>query len=29
MTRDRVTPGGPAERAGIRAGDVILAVDDH
>jgi len=22
-----VTPGGPAERAGIRAGDVILAID--
>jgi hypothetical protein len=29
ITLDRVTPGGPAERAGIMAGDVILAVDDH
>ena len=29
ITLTRVTPGGPADRAGIRAGDVILAVDDH
>lgn len=29
ITLDRVTPGGPAEQAGIMAGDVILAVDDH
>jgi hypothetical protein len=29
ITLDRVTPSGPAERAGIRTGDVILAVDDH
>jgi hypothetical protein len=29
ITLTRVTPEGPADRAGIRAGDVILAVDDH
>ncbi len=29
ITLARVTPGGPAEQAGIRAGDVILAVGDH
>jgi membrane-associated protease RseP (regulator of RpoE activity) len=25
----RIAPGGPANRAGIQAGDVILAIDDH
>jgi hypothetical protein len=29
ITLARITPGGPAEQAGIRVGDVILAVDDH
>jgi hypothetical protein len=29
ITLDRVTPGGPADRVGIRVGDVILAIDDH
>jgi hypothetical protein len=29
ITLDQVTPGGPADRAGIRAGDVILALDNH
>lgn len=29
ITLDHITAGGPAERVGIRAGDVILAVDDH
>jgi S1-C subfamily serine protease len=24
-----VTSGGPADQAGIKAGDVILAIDDH
>jgi hypothetical protein len=29
ITLTAVTPGGPADQAGIRAGDTILAVDDH
>jgi PDZ domain-containing protein len=29
ITLTRITPGGPAEQAGIRVGDVILAIDDH
>ena len=29
ITLDHVTPGGPADRAGIRAGDIILAIDNH
>lgn len=29
ITLDQITAGGPAERVGIRAGDVILVVDDH
>jgi PDZ domain len=29
ITLARITPGGPAEQAGIRVGDVILAVDNH
>jgi hypothetical protein len=29
ITLDSVTPGGPSDRAGIKAGDVIVAVDDH
>ncbi len=29
ITLARITPGGSAEQAGIRVGDVILAVDDH
>jgi len=29
VTLSRVMPGGPAEQAGIRLGDVILAIDDH
>jgi hypothetical protein len=29
ITLARITPGSPAEQAGIRVGDVILAVDDH
>jgi hypothetical protein len=29
ITLARITPDGPAEQAGIRVGDVILAVDDH
>ena len=29
VTLSVVDPGGPADQAGIRAGDVILAVDDH
>lgn len=29
ITLDLVTPGGPADRAGIRAADIILAIDNH
>jgi hypothetical protein len=29
ITLSHVTPGGPAEQAGIKVGDVILAIDDH
>jgi hypothetical protein len=29
VTLSRVVSGGPADQAGIRAGDVILAIDDH
>jgi hypothetical protein len=29
ITLSRVMPDGPVDRAGIRVGDVILAVDDH
>jgi membrane-associated protease RseP (regulator of RpoE activity) len=29
VTLTAVTPGGPADQAGIRAGDVILAIDDR
>jgi hypothetical protein len=29
VTLTALTPGGPAEQAGIKAGDVILAINDH
>jgi hypothetical protein len=29
VTLTAVTPGGPADQAGIKAGDVILAINDH
>lgn len=29
MTVSQVVAGGPADQLGIKAGDVILAVDDH
>jgi putative serine protease PepD len=29
ITLALVTPGGPADQAGIKVGDVILAVDNH
>jgi S1-C subfamily serine protease len=29
VTVTAVTPGGPADQAGINAGDVILAINDH
>jgi putative serine protease PepD len=29
VTLSRVVPDGPADRAGIKAGDVILALNDH
>lgn len=29
VTLTAVTPGGPADQAGIRAGDTILAINDH
>jgi S1-C subfamily serine protease len=29
VTLTSVTAGGPADQVGIRAGDVILAIDDH
>lgn len=29
MTLTSVTAGGPADQAGIKTGDVILAINDH
>jgi putative serine protease PepD len=29
VTVSQVVAGGPADEAGIKAGDVILAIDDH
>jgi S1-C subfamily serine protease len=29
VTLTALTPGGPADEAGIKAGDVILAINDH